>query len=113
MAEVAGQKLIMFDRTSSYYEITHGAFLSAGVSLRGMMELDSIEAAKKMVERGLGVALLPGTAVAREVSGGTLCLVKMKDAPAMQNSIVAYRRRDAGKPEGIVAAFLDLLENRA
>jgi DNA-binding transcriptional LysR family regulator len=59
------------------------------------------------------VALLPGTAVAREVAGGTLCLVKMKDAPAMQNSIVAYRRRDAGKPEGIVAAFLDLLENRA
>src|SRR5256885_1884952 len=66
-----------------------------------------------VVELGLGVALLPGTAVAREVAGGTLCLVKMKDAPAMQNSIVAYRRRDAGKPEGIVAAFLDLLENRA
>src|SRR5438105_20880 len=77
MAEGAGQKLIMFDRTSSYYEITQGAFLSAGVSLRGMMELDSIEAAKKMAERGLGVALLPGTAVAREVEGGTLCLVKM------------------------------------
>src|SRR5947207_7976999 len=37
MAEVAGQKLIMFDRTSSYYEITQGAFLSAGVSLRGLM----------------------------------------------------------------------------
>src|SRR2546421_203547 len=113
MAQVAAEKLIMFDRTSSYYEITQGAFLSAGVSLRGMMELDSIEAAKKMVERDLGVALLPGTAVAREVAGGTLCLVKMKDAPAMHNSIVAYRRRDAGKPEGIVAAFLDLLENRA
>ena len=97
MSEVASQKLIMFDRTSSYYE----------------MELDSIEAAKKMAERGLGVALLPGTAVAREVEGGTLCLVKMKDAPLMQNTIVAYRRRDAGKPEGIVAAFLELLENRA
>src|SRR5207244_2084245 len=97
----------------SYYEIPQGAFLSAGVSLRGMMELDSIEAAKKMAERGLGVALLPGTAVAREVEGGTLCLVKMKDAPRMQNTIVAYRRRDAGKPEGIVAAFLELLENRA
>ena len=59
------------------------------------------------------MALLPGTAVAREVEGGTLCLVKMKDAPRMQNTIVAYRRRDAGKPEGIVAAFLELLENRA
>ncbi|HKW69224.1 MAG TPA: LysR family transcriptional regulator [Candidatus Dormibacteraeota bacterium] len=110
MAEVAGQKLIMFDRTSSYYEITQGAFLSAGISLRGGMELDSIEAAKKMVERGLGVALLPGTAVAREVASGTLCAVKMTDAPPMQNTIVAFRRRDAGPPEGIVAAFLELLE---
>jgi len=65
-----------------------------------------------MVERGLGIALLPGTAVAREVDGGTLCVVKIKDAPPMQNSIVAFRRRDAGHPEGIVAAFLALLEAR-
>jgi DNA-binding transcriptional LysR family regulator len=113
MADVAAQKLIMFDRTSSYYEITQSAFLSAGLKLRGLMELDSIEAAKKMVERGLGVALLPGTAVAREVAGGTLCLVAMKDAPPMHNSIVVFRRRDAGEPEGIVAAFLKLIETRS
>jgi DNA-binding transcriptional LysR family regulator len=109
MEEVAGEKLIMFDLTSSYYEITQAAFLSAGVKLRGLMELDSIEAAKKMVERGLGVALLPRTAVAREVEGRTLRLVKMKDAPPMYQSIVAYRRADAGRPEGVVAAFLALL----
>jgi DNA-binding transcriptional LysR family regulator len=112
MPQVAAEKLIMFDRTSSYYEITQGAFLSAGVSLRGLMELDSIEAAKKMVERDLGVALLPGTAVAREIENKTLSAVKMNDAPPMQNTIVAFRRRDAGKPAGIVAAFLDLLENK-
>lgn len=112
LPEVTNQKLIMFDRTSSYYEITQAAFLSAGVSLRGLMELDSIEAAKKMVERGLGVALLPGTAVAREVDGRTLRVVKMRDAPPMQNTIVAFRRRDAGEPGGIVAAFLELLEAR-
>jgi DNA-binding transcriptional LysR family regulator len=109
MDEVANERLIMFDLTSSYYEITQAAFLSAGVKLRGLMELDSIEAAKKMVERSLGVALLPRTAVAREVEGKTLRLVKMKDAPPMYQSIVAYRRTDAGKPEGIVAAFLTLL----
>jgi DNA-binding transcriptional LysR family regulator len=112
MPQVAAEKLIMFDRTSSYYEITQGAFLSAGVSLRGLMELDSIEAAKKMVERDLGVALLPGTAVAREIASNTLRAVKMNDAPPMQNTIVAFRRRDAGKPAGIVAAFLELLENK-
>src|SRR5207245_24384 len=43
MADVATQKLIMFDRVSSYYEITQGACLLAGVKLRGLMELDSIE----------------------------------------------------------------------
>jgi DNA-binding transcriptional LysR family regulator len=112
MAEVANEKLIMFDRTSSYYEITQGAFLSAGVKLRGLMELDSIEAAKKMVERGLGVALLPGTAVEREVQGKMLRAIPMNDAPPMHNSIVAYRRRDAGKPEGIVEAFLTLIGTR-
>jgi DNA-binding transcriptional LysR family regulator len=109
MEEVANERLIMFDITSSYYEITQAAFLSVGVKLRGLMELDSIEAAKKMVERSLGVALLPRTAVAREVEGKTLRLVKMKDAPPMYQSIVAYRRADAGKPAGIVAAFLTLL----
>ena len=109
MAEVAGERPIMFDRSSSYYEITQSAFLSAGVSLRGGMELDSTEATKKMVERGLGIALLPRTAVAREVAGKTLSVVKMQDAPPMQNTIVAFRRRDAGEPGGIVAAFLELL----
>jgi len=113
MSDVAAEKLIMFDRTSSYYEITQGAFLSAGVKLRGLMELDSIEAAKKMVERGLGVALLPGTAVAREAASGTLSVVAMKDAPHMHNSIVVFRRRDAGEPAGIVAAFLELIEARS
>jgi DNA-binding transcriptional LysR family regulator len=113
MEAVANEKLIMFDITSSYYEITQAAFLSAGVKLRGLMELDSIEAAKKMVERGLGVALLPRTAVAREVDTKTLRLVRMKDAPPMYQSIVAYRRVDAGKPQGIVAAFLALLTQPA
>jgi hypothetical protein len=33
----------------------------------------------------------------------------MKDSPPMYQSIVAYRMSYAGKPEGIVAAFLALL----
>jgi len=109
MGDVTEEKLIMFDRTSSYYDITHAAFLSARVRLRRFMELDSIEAAKKMVERSLGVALLPRTAVAREVEAGTLRRVPLRGAPPMHNSIAAFRRRDAGKPEGVEAAFLALL----
>jgi DNA-binding transcriptional LysR family regulator len=109
MAELGSEQLIMFDRTSSYYEITHAAFLAAGVSLRGMMELDNIEAAKKMVERGLGVALLPGTAVTRELAAGAMSRVELSDGAPMRRSIVAMRRRDAGEPSGVVQAFLSLL----
>jgi DNA-binding transcriptional LysR family regulator len=109
LAEVTNEKLIMFDRTSSYYEITQSAFITAGVRLRRFMEMDSIEAAKKMVERGLGVALLPKTAVVREVDSGTLSRVRLRGAPPMYNFIAAFRRRDAGKPEGVVAAFMSLL----
>ncbi|MDP9248585.1 MAG: LysR substrate-binding domain-containing protein [Candidatus Dormibacteraeota bacterium] len=111
MAELGSEQLIMFDRTSSYYEITHAAFLAAGVSLRGMMELDNIEAAKKMVERALGVALLPRTAVSRELAAGALARVELSDGAPIRRSIVAMRRRDAGEPSGVVGAFLESLSS--
>ena len=113
LPEVTNEKLIMFDRTSSYYEITQSAFVSSGVRLRRYMEMDSIEAAKKMVERGLGVALLPKTSVAREVEAATMSRVRLRDAPHMYNHIAAFRRRDAGRPEGVVAAFMSLLGPQA
>ena len=111
MAELGSEQPIMFDRTSSYYEITHAAFLAAGVSLRGMMELDNIEAAKKMVERALGVALLPRTAVSRELAAGALARVELSDGAPIRRSIVAMRRRDAGEPSGVVGAFLESLSS--
>ena len=112
LSELRSEQLIMFDRTSSYYEITQAAFLAEGVAVRGLMELDNIEAAKKMVERSLGVSLLPRSAVVGEVGAGSLRQVTLTGAPPMQRTLVAIRRRDAGEPGGVVAAFLDLLGSR-
>lgn len=109
LQEVTNQKLIMFDRTSSYSEITQSAFVTSGVRLRRYMEMDSIEAAKKMVERGLGVALLPRSSVDREVAAGNVQRVRLRGAPPMYNFIAIFRRRDAGKPEGVVSAFMGML----
>src|SRR5213082_3550078 len=75
IADVASERLIFFDRTSSYYELTQSFFLSLGVTPREVMELDNIESAKKMVERRLGIALLPRTAVAGELAAKTLTQV--------------------------------------
>jgi DNA-binding transcriptional LysR family regulator len=109
MADLAGEQLILFDRTSSYYELTQASFASAGLVPRSMFELDNIEATKKMVERRLGVALLPRTAAVLEVAAGTLRRVPISDGLPMRRRLVVMRRRDLGPPSGVVKAFVDLL----
>ena len=51
IGEIAQDRLILFDRTSSYYELTNAMFREAGVAPQGVIELDNIDAAKKMVEQ--------------------------------------------------------------
>ena len=102
-------QLILFDRTSSYYDLTQALFRSQGVVPRGVMELDNIEAAKRMVERGLGVALLPGTAVAGSLEAGSLCEVRLEGAPPIRRQMVLIERVRGGGPE-TVPPFVALLD---
>jgi DNA-binding transcriptional LysR family regulator len=110
LEEIGREQLILFDRTSSYHELTNALFRRAGVQPAGIMELDNIDAAKKMVQEGFGLALLPHTAVADELEAGSLRAVALADAEPVRREIVAVRRRDAGDPAGAVAAFLGVLE---
>lgn len=108
VTELADEELVMFDRTSSYHELTSALFRSFGLVPRAQMELDSIDAAKKMVQQGLGVALLPRVAVAEELREGTLGTARIAGTPPLVRRVVAIRRRDAGPPSGVVAAFLQV-----
>jgi DNA-binding transcriptional LysR family regulator len=108
LEDVASEGLVLFDRTSSYYELTRALFLDSGIVPATVMELDNIEAAKKMVEQGMGVGLLPRVAVAREVALGTLAQVAVADAPTIRRPVVAIYRRGAGLG-GPARAFLALI----
>jgi DNA-binding transcriptional LysR family regulator len=110
MADLAGEQLVQFDRTSSYRDLTSALFVTAGVSPAGTMELDNIDAAKKMVEKGFGAALLPQTSVADELEAGTLSEVEVVDAAPVRRKIVAITRRDSGPPAGQAKAFLATFE---
>ena len=66
VGEAAGEPIVLFDRGSSYYGLINGFFREAGVIPNVAMELDSLEATKRMVEKGLGVALVPLVTVTRE-----------------------------------------------
>lgn len=107
--EIAAVRLILFDRTSSYYDLTNTFFREAGVAPSGVIELDNIDAAKQMVDQGLGIALLPHTAVAAELADGRLRPVTIAGAAPIRRRIVAIRRRDLGPPSGPVAGFLEVL----
>lgn len=107
---MAEARLILFDRTSSYYELTNAIFRAAGVAPRGVLELDNIDAAKQMVREGLGVALLPMTAVASELSRGTLRSVHLDGVPPIRRRMVAIRRAGPQVTTRVLSAFLAILD---
>lgn len=117
MSQMATEHLILFDRTSSYHELTSSIFRQAGIDPRGYLEVDNIDAAKRMVEQRLGVALLPLTSVQAEIGTGRLFPVTVTDMAPVRRQIVTVRRRDVGDPSAVVAAFLrtlaDLRPDRA
>lgn len=109
MDQMATEHLILFDRTSSYHELTSSIFRQAGIDPRGYLEVDNIDAAKRMVEQRLGIALLPLTSVQAEIGSGRLMPVTVADMPPVRRQIVVARRRDAGDESRIVADFVRTL----
>ena len=106
VGELATERLILFDRTSSYFVLTSAFFREAVIVPRGVMELDNVDATKKMVEHGLGIAFLPYTAVRGELAAGTLQEVGIAGYDPVRRSIVAIRRRDAIVPEDLIEGLL-------
>ena len=106
VAALGDERLILFDRTSSYFVLTSAFFREAGVVPRGVMELDNVDATKKMVEHGLGIAFLPYTAVRGELAAGSLSEVAIAGYEPVRRQIVAIRRRDGVVPEVLVEALL-------
>lgn len=110
MGELASEHLILFDRTSSYHELTSAIVRQAGISPRGRLEVDNIDAAKRMVEQRLGIALLPRTSVQADIGSGRLVPVTVTDMAPVRRQIVIARRRDAGEVTPVLAAFLATLD---
>ena len=113
LADLAGEVLVLFGRSSSFLDFTTAVLRQAGALPFSVMQLDNIEAAKKMVQQGLGIALVPESTVAAELAAGTLGRVEPLDAAPARREIVAVRRRDAGPPTGAVAVFLSMLTEPA
>mgnify|MGYP000050080722 CR=1 FL=1 len=102
LAEVADRPLIFFDRGSSDWTLTHGLFRRAALVPNVVMEVETIETAKRMVEHGMGWAFLPRLAVGRELKRGTLAAIELVDAEPLRRSLdVIHPRQRALSPEAV------------
>ncbi len=79
ISEIALEPLILYDKDSTYYVLITRVCREAGILPRVTMNLDSVEATKKMIEGGLGVSFLPYSAIQSELATGTLVWVPLSE----------------------------------
>ncbi len=72
-----------------------------------VIQLGETEAIKRCVEAGLGVALIQGIAVRREVAAGTLCSLALRHEENRRTYLCAHRRRH--ELSGIAREFIKVL----
>jgi DNA-binding transcriptional LysR family regulator len=89
-----------------------GLLSAAGVTNAPVaMELDNVEAIKRMIEAGLGVSLLPEVSVRDEAASGRLVALPLADVPRASRRIALVHRRDKYLPAAL-RAFADLVQTR-
>lgn len=109
LRDIASAQLIMFSE-SDFEQLLSNLLHDAGIPPAAVLTLDSIDAAKKMVESGLGVAFLPRIALEQdEIDSGRFVLRQMRDASPVSRLIVALHRCDAQPLVGPPAHFLDIV----
>jgi LysR family transcriptional regulator, low CO2-responsive transcriptional regulator len=112
LEDVETMPLIFFDRGSSDWTLTQSLFRRVGQLPNTVLEVETIEAAKRMVERKLGLSFLPQIAVVHELRKGQLVAVEITNAEVLRRNLdVIYPRhraltRDAQK-------LLELLQTAA
>ncbi|HLJ54728.1 MAG TPA: LysR family transcriptional regulator [Chthonomonadaceae bacterium] len=107
-AELAGSPLILMEEGTNLRTYVDRLLSAAGVRERATLELDNVEAIKKMIEARLGISLLPLVTVETEVAAGRLVALPLADVPSAQRRITAIYRRDKFLSAAF-RAFLDVL----
>jgi DNA-binding transcriptional LysR family regulator len=109
-AELAGSPLILMEEGTNLRTYVDRLLSAAGVEERVTMELDNVEAIKKMIEARLGISLLPLLSVGAEVEAGRLVALPLADVPGAHRRIVAIHRPDKYLSAAL-SAFLALLKS--
>lgn len=92
--ELAGNPLILMEAGTNLRTYVDRLLSAAGVAEQVALELDNVEAIKRMVEAELGLSLLPQVAVEREVEAGRLVALSLRNVPRAHRRIALVHRKD-------------------
>jgi DNA-binding transcriptional LysR family regulator len=106
-ASLAEQRFIAFDRDIPTRRLVDRFLRGARTSVTITMELDNIETIKRSVEAGLGISILPRSALENEVKAGTLLARPFATARLTRPIGIIYRR--GREQSAAVRAFLETL----
>ena len=95
LARLADATLVFYDRGSDDYVAARSLLKEGGVTPYGVIEVDSVDTARRLVERGLGVAFLPATTAVPSIEDERLASVALADAELASWRIVAMERTEA------------------
>lgn len=91
----------------SYRRVLDRQLAAAGIAGASITSVDSLTAQKRLIEAGLGIALMPNSSVHEELRIGSLRAIELT-TPQARLPVVAVRR--AGGYDGrAAAAFLEML----
>jgi DNA-binding transcriptional LysR family regulator len=107
LADLGGRVLVVRDRGTVNRRQVDRLLQEAGVEPASRLEACSLEAVKRCVEAGLGVAVVPEMAVAQELRLGMLRELPVKPPVAELELCLAWRRGE--RPAPAVSALLEEL----
>ena len=105
--ELAGQSFVDFEQGWASRHLTDRAFENAGISRQTAFEVSDRDTMLALVQRGLGIALMPNSALRRQ----SLPVVALTD-PEIQWELVAACMGGGEALDPAPRAFLDLLSEQ-
>jgi DNA-binding transcriptional LysR family regulator len=104
--DLATETLIAHNAQSPYRAKVIESFEKNRTPMNIAIELPSLEAIKRLVERGVGVALVPRLTAEDEIAGGRLIPIKIKELKLERRLNIIYRRNSV--LSHAAAAFIEV-----
>ena len=81
--DILEEQVIVFGKKSSYWPQVQNVFTGMGCELKTSMELNDIQAVKKMIEINMGISVLPLISVKDEIDRGSLVPITVEGFPGI------------------------------